>query len=329
MIDDLANDTVAALRTIRRRPAAYLGAFALLTLGVGAVTLVFSLVRGVLLESLPFAEPERLVSIWERSDEPGALTEEAPRRAKNVVSPANFLDWREQSETVEKMAAFAVTAANLTEVGDPRRVRLGLVTEGYFETLGIEPEVGRLFAPEEMVADSGHPTTVLSHALWRTVFGEDPAVLGRRVQVDGRDLEVIGVMPPGVELDMGEAAGTLGAPADLWTPLPITEQWSQRRGRWLLVVGRLGPGVSVDSASAELDTIAERLAVEYPAFNEGWGVTVSGLHDHVTSTVRPTLLLLLGAVLLVLVIVCANATSLLLTRAAERSNEMRVRGALG
>jgi putative ABC transport system permease protein len=334
MFEAIRSELRAAIRTLRRRPALSSLVAALLAAGIGAAALVFSLIQGILLEPLPFLEPERLVSIWERSSTVGADGEsEAVRKAKNVVSPANFLDWRAQSSTVARMAGFAVTPANLIGSGEdgapePRRVRLGLVTEGWFEVLGVAPALGRAFTADE-TAPGGALTAVLADHTWRTVFGGAPDVLGRSVRVDGRDFEVIGVMPPGMELDMGAAAGPLGAPADLWTPLPITEQWQVRRGRWLLVIGRLAPGAGLEQAGAELATIAERLAGEHPDFNTGWGTTVVGLRDHVTSSVRSVLLLLFGAVLLVLLIVCANVAALLLARTAARAGEIAVRGALG
>ncbi|HVS15090.1 MAG TPA: ADOP family duplicated permease [Thermoanaerobaculia bacterium] len=334
MFEILRAELRAAARALWRRPGLSALVVTLLAAGIGAAALVFSLIQGILLEPLPFLEPERLVSIWERSmaaSEGGG--EDAVRRVKNVVSPANFLDWRAQSSTVERMAGFAVTPANLTGAGadgavEPRRVRLGLVTEGWFEVLGVAPALGRTFTADETVP-GGALTTVLADHTWRTVFGGDPDVLGRSVRVDGRDFEVIGVMPPGMELDMGRAAGPLGAPADLWTPLPITEQWQTRRGRWMLVIGRVAPGAGLEQARAELATIAERLADEHPDFNTGWSTTVVGLRDHVTSSVRSVLLLLFGAVLLVLLIVCANVAALLLARTAARADEIAVRGALG
>lgn len=319
-LSELRLDGAFALRQARAKPGLSLCVVAILSLGIGATVALFSLVNGVLLQPLPFPEPDRLVAVWE---------EQFVRASgKNVVAPANFLDWRDQNTSFERLAGFATTAANLTGDGNPQRAAGRLVTDGYFEVLGRAPLMGRYLQPEDSV-DGSAPVVVLSHHLWQQRFAGRPDILGQSLEIDSRSSQIVGVMPEDFALDMGPLFAPLTDAADFWWPLPITEAWRQPRGRWLIVIARLTPGASLKAAQTEMSTVSERLREEFPGFNTDWGTIVEPLHAHVTQAARPPLIALFGAMVLVLLIVCVNVASLLVARATGRSQEVAIRTALG
>ena len=284
-----------------------------LALGIGTNTAIFSLVNVYLLRPLPYAEPERLVTVWQANLRSG--TDHDP------VSFPNFADFKGQSQVFEQLAAYTPQSFTLTTDGtDPERLQGLRVSPDIFPLLRARPAAGRAFLPEEDVPGAGR-VAVVSHALWQRRFGSDPGLVSRSIRIDGENYTVVGVMPADFKFP-------LQSPADVWTPLAPHVNRDARGFRFLSVVGRLKPGVTMERAAAEMSTIARRLEQEYPN-NRGWGVNVVSLHQDLTKRARPALLLLLGVVAFVLLIACANVANLLLARATARQKEIAVRVALG
>ena len=307
---DLLQDVRYALRGLRRRPGYAAAALVTLLLGIGATTALFSVLDAVLLRPLPYSDSGRLVQVWEHN---------LPRnRPENVVSPANFLDWRSRSRSFEELAAY--TWANVTLVGDEPELLSGrAVTTNFFAALQARPMLGRLFAPEDTLPNAP-VAMLLSHGLWVRRFGSDPSVVGKPTRIRESTALVIGVMPPDFR-PMGDEV--------YWEPQPISENLRTRRGRYALVVGRLKPGVTLESANLEVRAIAASLESEYPVFNKGWTVDVVALQEQITGKARPVLLLLAGAMASVLLIACANVANLKLGQVLARQTELSVRAALG
>ena len=262
-VEDLALDLRYAVRVLRRNPGYTLGAVMTFALGVGAVTAIFSLVYGILLRPLPYAAPDRLVTVWERN---------VPKnRDRNVVSLDNFEAWRDRARTLHQMAA--VVPTSITLPGDPAPERLvgAEVTPGYFGTLGVLPVLGRDFSASD--ARDGL-AVILSDALWRRRFNADPSIVGRAIVLSDRSYAVVGVMPPRFD---PPRLGWLGQ-QELWFPLVATAQ-TRSWGRFLIVLARLSPGVAIEQARAEMTAIAAQRATESSA-NEGWSASVdAAMHD--------------------------------------------------
>ncbi|HEU5220064.1 MAG TPA: ABC transporter permease [Gemmatimonadales bacterium] len=309
-LDDLLQDMKYAVRGLRRRPGYAAAAILTLTLGIGATTALFSVLNAVLLKSLPYADAGRLVQVWERN---------VPRnRGENIVSPANFADWRARARSFESLAIYTWSSAPLA--GEAPEILSGrAVSTNFFSTLGVRPALGRLFVPDDTLP--GAPMAmVLSHALWIRRFGGDSTVIGQTIALRDARARVVGVMPAGFR-PMGSE--------EYWEPWAITSDLLVRRGRYAMVIGRLRDGVTAAAADREVHGIAASLEGEYPSFDKGWTADVVPLQDQVTGQARPVLLLLAGAIAAVLLIACANVANLKLGQVLARRTELAVRAALG
>jgi len=311
--DEMVQDLRFGLRMLRKQPGFTAVAVMTLALGTGANTAIFSVVNAVLLEPLPFAEAERLVVVWGQRAQFNL-----PRQ---TVSPPNYLDWEAQNQSFESIGAYTEGFSVLTGGEQPERLASLRVTAGLLPTLRVRPLLGRVFLPEEW-----HPSAtgavLLSHQLWQRRFAGDPQIVGRSVEINGTSETVIGVLPPDFLISDKQV--------DIVVPTVFNgRSLANRGGRFLTVIARLKPGVSLPAARAEMGTIARRLEQQYPDANAGHGVNLVPLRDELVGKVRPALLVLCGAVGCLLLISCANVAALLSVRAAARRREMAIRAALG
>src|SRR3954463_449377 len=314
-LGDLSQDIRYALRVLAKNPAFTIIAVIALALGIGANSAIFSVVDAVLLRPLPFKHPEQLVMLWENAAHQGF--------PKNTPSPANFLDWQKQVQSFTGMAAMAERSFNLTGVGEPERLEGRRVSANLFDLLGVPALHGRTFVPED--DKPGTHVVLLSYSLWQRRFGSDRAVIGRALTLNGESYTVAGVMPRLVQLPGYENVND-----QLWVPIAFpSEEAAQRGNHFLEVIARMKPGVTLAQAQAEMETIAGRLAQQYPDHNTRIGAVVVPLHEQVVGDIRPALLILLGSVGFVLLIACANVANLLLARAAVRQKEIALRLAVG
>jgi putative ABC transport system permease protein len=305
-------DVRHAARSLRKSPGFTAVAALTLALGVGANTAIFSVVNTVMLRPLPFSNPDRLVRIWESDPEHGRPTFSA--------SHPNFLDWRSEARTFKALAAVTGSTFTLTAGADAESVQGLNVTATFLPALEVTPIVGRNFTPDEDRPGGNVRVAILTEAFWRRAFGGDPGLVGRAITLNSQPHTVIGVLPAGFQWDTNTEV-----------LVPLAPDPARGRGdHRLLVIGRLADGVTVEQSTAELKTIAARLAAQYPASNKGWTIVTAGFYDWlVPEPTRRSLLILLGAVGLVLLIACGNVVNLLLARGAVRQRELAIRSAMG
>ena len=314
-LDAILQDLHYGVRILRRNPGFTFFAVLTIALGLGANAAIFSLVDGVLLKSLGYPEPERIVQLWEKP----------PRGLRNGIAAANYIDWVEQSRSFEAMAAqtggtMSYSPASDSGGSEPRSVRVAYVSAPYFDVFGTRAALGRTFARNEDQRGK-EKVAVLSHRLWLNLFGADRAIVGRTILLNGEAYTVIGVLPGNSEFDRRSS--------ELWIPLAFPPQVA-RDYHYLGAVARLKPGVSLQQAQAEMSTIAEGIATRYPDVKKDWGATVDRYVDRLVGPqTRLSLLVLMSAVVAVLLIGCANLANLLMARATLRSREIALRLALG
>ena len=308
-------DVRYGLRLLRRHAGFTAATVLTLTLAIGLTTAIFSVVDAVLLQPPSFSNPERLVTLWQTDPDNG--------NRPVPVGPGDFLDWRDRARSFERMAAIDPWSLDFTGAGEPEILTGSLVTEGFFEMLGVNAAHGRTFLPEEYLPGSG--VIVLTDGLWQRRFGGEADIIGRSLVLEGEPYTVIGVLGPDFELGLDRRGER-----DFFLPKTFSEYETSNRGPgWWRVIGRLRSEVTLPEAQAEMDAVAARLAEEHARTNADVGARVIPLQARQVEAVRPTLLLLQGAVLLVLLIACVNVANLILARCTRRAPEFAVRMAVG
>ena len=315
----LAQDLRYALRMFKRNWGFTLTALIVMALSICATVAIFSAVNAIILRSLPYQDSERLVLIWGRE----------PKVPKAPTSPAEFLDWKTQTKTLDALAAYSGQSFNLTGSGEPERIEGAVVSPNFFQVLALQPVLGRAFNEVDQQS-AGNRLAVISEGLWQRRFGSDHGIIGSRLLLNDESFEVVGVVPR--DFQFPERVDLWVGPKQQVPEPPITLPGNileMRAVRYLGTVARLKPGVKLEQAQADMSAIAGRLAETYPDTNEQHEIRLVPLKEEIVGNVRPVLLMLLGATALVLLTACSNVGNLLLGRALTRRKEITTRLALG
>ena len=310
-------DLVYGLRLLRRNPAFYLLGVLILSLGIGATTAIFSLIDGVLLNPLPFRDPERLTVLWSDFSRQGGVN-------RAFTAPALFFDWRDRSRSFEGMAAFTGSNRTFTAFDQPLTSLTQEVTSNFFQVAGVQAFRGRTFLEEEGLPGKDG-VALVSYSLWRSVFGGSESVIGSTVELDGRGVRIVGVLPPGYR----PPNNGLTLVPDLYVPASFDQQRMERVQRSMVVIGRLRDGVPLEQARAEISAITAQVGRETPEGTTPPGALVNAIRDDLTGEYRRPFFLLQAAVGIMLLIACANVANLLLARYSARGYEFSVRTAIG
>ena len=322
-METLLKDIRYGVRGLLKRPGFTIVAIITLALGIGANTAIFSVVNAVVLRPLPYAEPDRLMTLWETM----------PGSDQRSVAPGNFVDWQTQNTTFADMAAMFFANFNLTSDGDPDRIDGSTITSNLMSVLGATAQLGRTFQPD----DDEHQDrniVLISDGLWKRRFAADQNVIGRSITIDETPHTIVGVMTRGFQFPARSDLWVLGrnrgaVPLSLISQVTTTDWAHERDGHFIRVIGRLKPGVTISQAQSDIAAITRRLEQDFPKTNAGLGSNVVPLHTQVVGDARSMLFILLGAVGFVLLIACTNVANLMLARATQRDREIAIRTAVG